>query len=282
MVKKRKFVTFLLSAVPGLGHFYLGLMNRGLAVMGAFIIFGVVIGSMSELMHVPELLMFLVLLPVIWFYGLFDALSLCQKFKVGEPPEDRSPLLDLSESLASGNKSRFWALIFGAIPGAGHMYLGWQEKGLQIMSLFFLSIFVMDWLRLSIVLFLVPVVWFYSFFDVLQLVSGTLEQPDNTKDNIIAWLTAKQRWVGVALILIGILVLFDRLLVPYLDYRIVDAMKTGLVAILLIGGGLRLAMGAKVDNQGTVKSLANSFEPEDQEDKVVEKSEVAKTCVNGE
>lgn len=48
-------------------------------------------------------------------------------------------------------------------PGAGHMYLGLQRRGLQLMAAFLLSIYLLDLLRLSAFLFLVPIIWFYSF-----------------------------------------------------------------------------------------------------------------------
>ncbi|WP_066174756.1 hypothetical protein [Bacillus marinisedimentorum] len=66
MQQKSKGLTFFLSFVPGLGHFYLGLMNRGLQIMIAF--FSVMF--LSDLFH-----LFGFLMPVIWFFGLFDALQ---------------------------------------------------------------------------------------------------------------------------------------------------------------------------------------------------------------
>ena len=43
------------------------------------------------------------------------------------------------------------------------MYLGLQRRGLQLMAAFLLSIYLLDLLRLSAFLFLVPIIWFYSF-----------------------------------------------------------------------------------------------------------------------
>ncbi|OYD07525.1 hypothetical protein [Paludifilum halophilum] len=68
---KSKAATFFLSLVPGLGHFYLGQMNRGLQLMIAFF------GSMLlfDLLRVNVSFV----LPIIWFFGIFDALQQYQK-----------------------------------------------------------------------------------------------------------------------------------------------------------------------------------------------------------
>ena len=260
---KSKFLTFILSAVPGLGHFYLGLMSRGLGIMAAFSILVGAAAIVGNLTRSDAHVVFLMLLPVIWFYGLFDALALCRRIKMGEELEDRSPLIDLTETLAQGEKSRFWALLFGLIPGAGHMYLGWREKGLQIMTVFFLSVFLIDSLRLTLFLFLLPIVWFFSFFDVLQLVSGSIDEPVNSENNALTWLVERQRWVGFGLIILGIIVIFDRLIVPYLGYELVSMLKTAFVAVLLIGGGLRLVMGSKIAMTDEETEIGEDFEIEE-------------------
>ncbi len=56
------------------------------------------------------------------------------------------------------------AMALSIIPGAGHMYLGYQKKGLIIMGGFFFTIFFMGWLNISLFLFVLPLIWFYSFF----------------------------------------------------------------------------------------------------------------------
>ena len=39
-------------------------------------------------------------------------------------------------------------------PGAGHLYLGYQRRGVQLMAAFLFSIYILDVLRLGIFLFL--------------------------------------------------------------------------------------------------------------------------------
>jgi hypothetical protein len=67
MTQKSVALTFVLSVIPGLGHLYLGLNSRGLQFMaGAF--------ACIILITVAPLV-FPVLLALVWFYSLFDALQ---------------------------------------------------------------------------------------------------------------------------------------------------------------------------------------------------------------
>ena len=64
MSKFKKFLFFLSSLIPGAGHMFLGFMKRGLLLMTIYFID---IG-LSMILNG-----FLVFMPVIWFYCLFDA-----------------------------------------------------------------------------------------------------------------------------------------------------------------------------------------------------------------
>lgn len=255
---KSRFISFILSVFPGLGHFYLGLMNRGMVIMAAF--FGwlglVLLASVVTGSH--DFLVLLVLLPLVWLYSLFDALQLCGRIQSGETVPDSSPLAELGNSLADGYKSRFWALLFSIIPGAGHMYLGWQQRGLGLMTIFFLALFLMDWLHLSLFFFMLPVIWLYSFFDALQLVSACDRTVPESEDTLLSWLVEKQRWVGLSLIALGILIIFERVVVPYLSYNLINIIKTGFIAAMFIGGGVRLVMGSRLNLPATEKVKTES------------------------
>lgn len=244
-MRKSSLLTFFFSLFPGLGHLYLGLMHRGLSMMAVFFGWIALVGALSGLARTDKFMILLVLLPVIWFYSLFDALNLCLRMQQGEHPVDLSPLVELGHSLEAGRRSRLWALLFSIVPGAGHMYLGWQEKGLGLMLAFFGALFLLDWLHLSLFLFLLPVIWFYGLFDALQLVSGEEAAPP-ARASLLAWVAQRQRWVGIGLIVLGGVVLFDNLVAPYLTYQLQNLLRTGLVAALFIGGGLRLALGSTV------------------------------------
>ncbi|MFD0693990.1 DUF6677 family protein [Paenibacillus sp. GCM10027628] len=80
--KKRKFVAGLLSLlVPGTGHFYLGLMQRGLFIMLLLILDIFTITTLvsqdrqEHVVSVPMVTLFALFLPVIYFYNVFDALQ---------------------------------------------------------------------------------------------------------------------------------------------------------------------------------------------------------------
>ena len=64
MTKKNKILFFIFSLIPGAAHMYLGLMKRGLVLMTLFVL-DIGISMIAEI--------FLVLLPVMWFYCFFDA-----------------------------------------------------------------------------------------------------------------------------------------------------------------------------------------------------------------
>ena len=63
--------------------------------------------------------------------------------------------------------SRFLAVMFGFVPGAGHMYLGKMNRGLTLMALCFGMIAL--GVIFTPVFLLLPLVWFYAFFDCLNL-----------------------------------------------------------------------------------------------------------------
>ena len=74
-------------------------------------------------------------------------------------------------------KHGFWLFIFSLIPGAGEMYMGFKKQGISIMFLFW-GVFAigactgMDWL-----VFLIPIIWFYSFFNVHNLNCDSADFP---------------------------------------------------------------------------------------------------------
>lgn len=83
--QKERTNTLLLSIIPGLGHMALGLMQRGIAFLIASIgLFAVVI-FISMVTGTEEFLIFLLGVPVIWIYSIFDASQQLQR-KNGASP----------------------------------------------------------------------------------------------------------------------------------------------------------------------------------------------------
>lgn len=66
MNKKNKILFFLFSLIPGAAHMYIGLVKRGLVIMLALVA-GAGLAMMAD---TPA---FLLVLPVLWFYSIFDA-----------------------------------------------------------------------------------------------------------------------------------------------------------------------------------------------------------------
>lgn len=127
--------------------------------------------------------------------------------------------------------SRFLAVMFGFIPGAGHMYLGKMNRGVTLMAVFFANI------ALGVVFtpafFLLPLVWFYAFFDCLNI-SGLPhkqleEQPDELGFGSIDLKALKLklpagaggRVLGWSLILVGGYMLYEMV-----AYRILEMLET--------------------------------------------------------
>lgn len=254
--ESERFYTIVLSFLPGLGHFQLGLMNRGLTLMATFLGLGVMVVFITALAHRGEFLIFLAALPIIWVYGFFDAVQQVNKKQRGEELVDRTIFDDFEKQREDGKKSKAIATFLSIFPGAGHLYLGLQRRGIQLMAAFLFSIYILDVLRLGIFLFLIPIIWFYSFFDGMQKVS---RYGDESVEDvpIISYFLNHQKWVGIGLILLGVYYLLMNVVLPVLSPMIskltnVDVMywiqsyfQTGLVCVVLIGGGIKLLSGSK-------------------------------------
>ncbi|MCQ6561879.1 hypothetical protein [Paenibacillus mendelii] len=245
-----RFYTILLSFVPGLGHLQLGLMQRGLTLLIGFFGLLTMIMFVSILANEDGFLVFLVALPIVWLYGMFDAIRLVQRKHAGEQLVDRSIMDDWDEHRQGGKRSRWFATVLSILPGAGHMYLGQQKRGLQLMAGFLLSIYLLDVLQLSLFLFIVPIIWCFSFFDSLQQQSRYAAEDGRVEDvPVVDWLMHRQKWIGITLLLLGLYYMADRLLIDFIQ-RIFDNfqltsdiryyLKTGFTSLLLVAAGIKL------------------------------------------
>lgn len=255
-IESERFFTIVLSIVPGLGHFQLGLMNRGLTLLVSFFGLGAMVIFVSVLAGREVFLIFLAMLPIIWVYGFFDAMQQLNKKQQGEVLTDRSILEDFEERREDSKKSKAIATLLSIFPGAGHLYLGLQRRGIQFMAAFLFSIYILDVLHLGIFLFLVPIIWFYSFFDGLQKASQIDTGPVEDTP-IISYLVNNQKWVGIGLIALGVYYLFSSILMPILGPIMTEVLEIDfvywfdryfqvtIVCLLLIGGGTKLLLGSK-------------------------------------
>jgi hypothetical protein len=254
--ESERFYTILLSFIPGLGHFQLGMMNRGLTLLASFLGLGIMIIFVTALTGREEFLVFLAAIPVIWVYGFFDAVQQFNKKSRGEQLADRSIFEDFETRREDGKKSKSIATFLSIFPGAGHLYLGLQRRGIQLMAAFLFSIYILDILRLGIFLFLIPIIWFYSFFDGMQKASRYGKE-DLEDIPVISNFINHQKWVGIGLLLLGLYYLIGNIFIPALSPILMDMInidlyywfsryfQTTIVCVLLIGGGIKLLMGSK-------------------------------------
>lgn len=250
--QREKTSTVMLSLIPGLGHMSLGLMQRGITFLVAFLGLFAIVVFISVVTNTAAFLIFLLGLPVIWIYSIFDAIQQLHRKQRGEELNDRPLFEEIENQMGTGRKNKVLAAILSLFPGAGHLYLGLQKRGLQLMGGFLIAIYLMDSLRLSIFLFLMPLLWFYAFFDSMQQMSR-YERGELNDQAVVAQLAPYQKWIGIGLLLLGIYYLGDRVMGGYISQtwpgiyseyvKLKYNLPTAVVAFLLIALGFRLVFG---------------------------------------
>ena len=264
MKKKSKFLVFILSPFPGLSHLYLGWTRRALVFFGVCV--GLCVGAITmgnigyqtSNMNCP-LIVFVILL--LWFIALAEALSLAERNTQLGADGDETRILDTEEKgLLFISDRKLIALAFSAIPGAGHMYLGLIKQGAQLMAGFFLILLVSNWLHLNILAFVIPVIWFYSVFDIYHLLEDEAEVQLESS-TLFDWFSTHPSWLGWGLIALGLLVIVQRIASPALAYLLSESIRnyieTAIIALILIGGGIKLLLGSKVkENKGREARMA--------------------------
>lgn len=116
---KSRFWAFAFSAVPGVGHLYLGQMQRGLWFCSSF--FGLF--ALSTLLSLEPLNL---LAPVIWFYSMFDALQNATRLRAGEDVPDNPPVPWNRMSLKAPIVG--WGLVFVGLLGLVRNNLGFYHR----------------------------------------------------------------------------------------------------------------------------------------------------------
>lgn len=117
-------------------------------------------------------------------------------------------------------KNGFLTFVFSLLPGAGEMYMGFFKQGISIMSAFFMLIFVSSWLNLGPLMFILPVLWFYSFFHVHNLASLRDEEfysiedkylfdYDNNKLQAMFGQNKGRKILAIVLIILGVSAIWD-------------------------------------------------------------------------
>lgn len=159
-------------------------------------------------------------------------------------------------------KNGFLTLCFSLVPGAGEMYMGFMKQGVSIMAAFWSLIFLAAFLNMGPVLFILPILWCYSFFNVHNIRGMSDEEFYALEDDYafhMGGIFPKGRWsrkqnniLAAVLIIIGISILWNNMmewfqwLIPSsLYWTVVDRVPQVAVAVLLILGGMYLIRGKK-------------------------------------
>ena len=158
-------------------------------------------------------------------------------------------------------KHGFWVFIFSLIPGAGEMYMGFKKQGISIMLLFWGSIALASITGLGWLAMFLPVIWFYSFFNVHNLKSLSEEEFYSVDDNYVLhmdqfsgnmgkFLQKHRNVTAWVLILFGICILWSRftallyLIVPVeladYAYEICNNLPQIVIAAGIIAAGIYL------------------------------------------
>lgn len=156
------------------------------------------------------------------------------------------------------NNKKSKAILFSIIPGAGHMYLGLMNEGIQLMTLFFSSIFIGDWLHLDIFIMMSPIIWFFSLFDAREKSMST-EILEDSDVIFIKWLKStkilnkdSKKVFGFLLIFVGAISLLERIICPYLEIylniNITGYIQTFIVSIIFIFLGIKLLLQNKTQS----------------------------------
>lgn len=254
MDNKSKFTAFIFSFIPGLSHLYLGFTKRAMAFFALFCSAIAGIAGIASILNEGNILAILpFVLILIWFLALTDAMSLVDKLRTLKAGGNgRTANTESIEEFFANNRKMI-TVALSLVPGAGHMYLGYLKEGVLLMAVFFFTIFLMSWLNMGLFLFILPVVWFYSLFDALHRVEGKSEKQWEEESFLIRWWDSHPQCVGWTLIIIGCLVILERIISPTLAKFLQMSefgyyLQTGIVAIVLIAGGIKLLIGTRVDS----------------------------------
>lgn len=169
----------------------------------------------------------------------------------------------------SRKKNGFWTFVFSLLPGAGEMYLGFFKQGIGLMARFFGVIMFAAYFDFEMLLFVLPIVWFYSFFHVHNLASLPDEEFYAVEDSFLGAFDSEsakdylqgvrgRRIFGIVLVILGFSVIWNSIrsvvwgffeyMNPELGYlvsRFLEDAIRGLIAIVIIYLGIQMIRGKK-------------------------------------
>lgn len=176
-------------------------------------------------------------------------------------------------------KNKVLFFIFSLIPGAAHMYIGLVKRGLVIMTTFFAFAGFAMISNTPAFLLVLPVLWFYSFFDAWNKYHLPEDKFAKVQDNLLFFMNAMPENVrsdprlkkiasanvlkigGIVAIIAGVYLVWDRIIVSVLS-QLLGTMGANIlseityrlpqvaVAVLLIIIGIKLISHKKRELDG--------------------------------
>lgn len=187
-------------------------------------------------------------------------------------------------------KNGFWTFIFSLLPGAGEMYLGFMKQGVSLMTLFFGVIAFCAFFSFEAGIFILPIIWCYSFFHVHNLNGLPDEEFQQMEDTYLFQLSEKEhsfqltrkkeQIIALACVIIGIYSLWRVFLnilynfVPWQMYNYIYTLTQfipqTILSLLMIALGIHLIRGKKAqldkEEQKNTDFSENIFEDNNQEE----------------
>jgi len=163
-------------------------------------------------------------------------------------------------------KRGFLLFICSLLPGAGELYMGFKKMGLSLMALFFGTITCTSMLNIDALIFLLPIIWFYSFFNVHNLKNLSNEEFLTIEDDYIFhiesyvkdnkdFIKKYRNILAFLLIILGISGLWNSLtswlcyLIPDQIYQYINSFGSQMpaiaISILLVIMGVKLISGKR-------------------------------------
>ena len=186
-------------------------------------------------------------------------------------------------------KNKVLFFFFSLIPGAAHMYIGLVKRGLVIMLAFVAAIGFPVICDLPVLLVVLPVLWFYSFFDAWNKYNLPAEKFAKISDDFLFFMNAVSEDVrsdprvkkftsnsflkigGIAAVLLGAYLLWDKVVLNICSNFLSDAAAAVIndisyripqlaVAILLIVIGVKLIAHKKQELDGKDEGDSSDWE----------------------
>ncbi len=190
----------------------------------------------------------------------------------------------MMNEMSRKKKSGFLTFCFSLLPGAGEMYLGFMKMGTSLMGMFFALCALSAALNMSSLIFVMVVVWFYSFFHVHNLAGLTDEEFVNTKDeflfNLDTFFNMDKRAVekyretiAIVLIIVGVLLLWNGIkdavyvYLPEAVWRFISRMEHTLpkiaAGVAVIAGGCYMIRGKKEELKEVIVDVESTVQDAD-------------------